>query len=431
MLEVTRAKRIQGEFRPPPDKSLTHRAYLLAAAAGSPSAIINPLRGEDCEATLRCLEQLGVSAVRQDDGSTRIQPIGDWRSPTSDLDCGNSGTTMRLLAGMIAARPVSARLVGDASLSTRPMARVVEPLVRMGAQISCESQGDRPPVLVTGAALQGIEHNSPVASAQVKSCVLLAGCRAEGRTAVVEPTLSRDHTEILLRALGVEVEQFETPHGPGASLSGEQSWDGFRFNVPGDISSAAFLLVAAAALPGSRLVGHGVGLNPTRAGLLEVFVQCGVAMRTHPAAPELGEIVGDISISAVESLKPFSIGGELVSRLIDEIPVLAVLATQCEGVSVVRDARELRVKESDRIEKVAAGLRLMGAEVETAEDGFSIEGPTRLRGAQIDAAGDHRIAMAFAIAGLLADGATRIDGEESIATSYPGFQNHLRRLVYR
>jgi 3-phosphoshikimate 1-carboxyvinyltransferase len=299
------------------------------------------------------------------------------------------------------------------------MKRIGEPLRLMGAKI----EGDTPPLSIGGGQLKGIDYVSPVASAQIKSCVLLAGLRAEGKTTVREPSPSRDHTERMLRATGVAVDSTN-----GVSVCGGSVPSGFQFNVPADISSAAFFLVAAAIRPGSRLRIEDLSVNPTRTGILDVLTQAAVPYHLFAERDELGEPVAEMEIHGPKQLQPFEISGAMVPRLIDEIPVLAILATQCLGTSVIRDARELRVKESDRIETVAAGLRAMGASVETFEDGFAITGPTRLQAARIEADGDHRIAMAFAIAGLIAEGTTKLDGAEAIATSYPAFMEDLQRL---
>ena len=317
-------------------------------------------------------------------------------------------------------------MMGDASLSRRPMARIAEPLRRMGAGV----QGERPPLWIVGGELEGITYESPVASAQVKSCVLLAGLRARGRTTVVEPSPSRDHTERMLRAMGVDV--IGSPivgGGHAVSIEPTERLEPFEFTVPGDISSAAFFAVAASMLPRGSVMLRDLSVNPTRTGLLDVLAQCGVAHAVIGEREELGEPVADVEVRAPGFLKPFRIEGGLVPRLVDEIPVLAVLATQCHGTTTIRDAAELRVKESDRIEVMADGLRRMGAEVEIHEDGMTIGGPTRLSATRIDASGDHRIAMAFAVAGLVASGTTLIEGAESIATSFPDFERELLRLA--
>ena len=424
-LEVSAAAGFDGELRPPSDKSLTHRAYMFAALARGESVVRRPLQGEDCESTLACLNALGLDFTREGD-KVRLKPLADWRQPSVPLDCGNSGTTMRLLSGLVASRPLDVTMVGDASLSRRPMARIAKPLRLMGATV----EGERPPLRVVGGTLNGIAYKSPVASAQVKSCVLLAGLRAEGRTTVIEPTPSRDHTERMLRAMGAPLEEVALPDGVHAvSLEPTNRLEPFDFTVPGDISSAAFFAVAAATLPGGRVLLRDVSVNPTRTGLLDVLDQCGVDYHVIDEREELGEPVADVEVRAPKTLKPFKIAGALVPRLVDEIPVLAVLATQCHGVTTIRDAAELRVKESDRIEIMADGLRRMGATVETHEDGMTLVGPTRLAATRIDASGDHRIAMAFAVAGLLASGTTVIDGAESIRTSFPDFERELSRLT--
>jgi 3-phosphoshikimate 1-carboxyvinyltransferase len=420
-LTISPVATLQGEVRPPSDKSLTHRAYLFGAIARGESHVRNPLRGEDCESTLECLNLLGLRHEWITPTEVRLIPTESWVQPPRELNCGNSGTTMRLLSGLLASRPLDCTLIGDASLSRRPMKRIAEPLRLMGATV----EGDTPPLRIRGGSLHGIDYVSPVASAQVKSCTLLAGLGAEGVTSVTEPSRSRDHTERMLRATGVEVLE----EGNRVSVRGGQVPSGFSITIPADISSAAFPIVAAALLPQGRLLVRELSVNPTRTGLLDVLDQAGVPYQLSGLREELGEPVAELEVRAPDALRPFEIAGSLVPRLIDEIPVLAVLATQCEGRSVIRDARELRVKESDRIEKVAEGLRAMGAEVETFDDGLAISGPTRLKATAVDATGDHRIAMAFAVAGLIAEGETRIDGADSIATSYPTFERDLQTLA--
>lgn len=417
-LVVRRPASFRGEIRVPPDKSLTHRAYMLGAIASGESIVRRPLRGEDCEATLRCLSQMGLSYEWRSDTEIVLKPAKGWHSPQLTLDCGNSGTTIRLMSGLIASRAIEATLVGDSSLSQRPMRRIAEPLRQMGAVI----EGETPPLFIKGSdSLNAIDFHSPIASAQVKSCVLLAGLRAKGTTQITEPAKSRDHTERMLRACGVDVME----HGLSVSVCGGQELRGFEFEVPGDISSAAFFMVAAAVTPDAQVSLNGVGVNLTRTGIFDVFEQAGLSVLFDNERESLGEPVADLFVRHTGIGMPFEIGGDLVPRLLDEIPVLAVLATQVDGVSKIRDTEELRVKESDRIEAVAKGLRAMGADVETYADGLDIAGPVRLRGTTIDAANDHRIAMAFAIAGLVADGETVIEGAESISTSYPEFERDL------
>ncbi|MBX3097569.1 MAG: 3-phosphoshikimate 1-carboxyvinyltransferase [Fimbriimonadaceae bacterium] len=429
-LTVTSARRLHGAVRVPSDKSITHRAYLFAAMAmpGVPSIIREPLTGEDCENTREILNEIGAEAEYFPAGTmgevnmTVIQPPPhDFVSPEIALDCGNSGTTMRLLAGILApVKGFRGTLVGDASLSRRPMKRVIEPLRTMGANI----QGETAPLTINGSDLKGIEYTSPVASAQVKTCVLLAGLRASGETWIMEPTLSRDHTERMLDGLGVEVMH----EGSRIGVVGGQKWGPLEITVPADISSAAFWMVAACCVPNSEIVLDQVGLNPTRTGVMDVLESANADISIGAMVSEAGEPTGTVFVRGGRDLKSFEIGGSLVPRLVDEIPVLAVLATQCQGKTVIRDAGELRVKESDRIKVVVDGLAAMGATIKETDDGMEVSGPTRLRGATIDAEGDHRIGMAFAIAGLIAGGTTTILNADSIATSYPNFTEDMKRL---
>ncbi len=412
---------LSGELRPPSDKSLSHRAYMLADCAQSPSIVRNLLDSEDCRATRAALEAMGLEVRPIERGVEELRPAREWRNPTKEIDCGNSGTTMRLLAGLVASRPLEVRMVGDSSLSRRPMGRIAEPLRKMGATV----EGERPPLHIVGADLKAIDFVSNVASAQVKSCVLLAGLRAEGVTWVSEPSPSRDHTERMLERLGVPILR----HGDSrVGLEGGATFDGFEFSAPADISSAAFFAVAAAALPGSRVRLDDVGVNPTRTGLLEVLEQCGARFWLDGAREECGEPVADIIVEGISPLKEFHVAGDLVPRLIDEIPVLAVLATQCDGISTIRGARELRVKESDRIGEMSRALRSMGAQVEEFEDGLAVSGPTKLRGGVHETRGDHRVGMALAIAGLFAQGPTTVENADCIATSYPQFGQDLVNL---
>lgn len=404
---------------------------MAAMAEAGPSRIGNPLMGEDCLSTVECLRETGADIEIFEEGDFGALPFAlvtrerPWSSPDVPLDCGNSGTTMRLLAGVLAAKPgLDAVLVGDASLSRRPMRRIVTPLLEMGAMI----EGDTPPLTISGRMLSGIRYMSPVASAQVKTCLLLAGLAATGETWVSEPSLSRDHTERMFEALGIELLRDD---GFGVGVRGGQVLSPLDFDVPGDISSAAFFMVAVAMLAGSEVVLREVGVNPTRTGVLDVLHQCGASFALEAERESTGEPVADVRVKSAARLRSFEVAGDLVPRLVDEIPVLAVLATQCQGTSVIRDASELRVKESDRIETVASGLRAMGASVETFPDGMKVEGPVTLEGATIDAEGDHRIAMAFAIAGLVADGETTILNAQSIESSYPGFEEDLKKLTLR
>lgn len=417
-ITIGRSEPLRGRLRAPSDKSLTHRAIIFASLAKSPSVIHLPLLGEDCRATIAAFESMGVKAEIEE-SEARIFPA-PLHAPAAPIDCGNSGTTIRLLAGVMAGlEGISSTLTGDASLQKRPMKRIADPLNQMGANVD----GDTPPLRITGSQLRGIDYTSPKASAQIKSCILLAGLTAKGTTSVTEPSLSRDHTERMLAFLGVPI------HRSGLQVQVQKAeWDGALFSIPSDISSAAFLLCAAALVPGSEVTLKDVGINPTRAGLLEVFQQAGVDYQLKNEREEMGEPRADITVRHTPDLKPFEISGDLVPRLIDEIPVLAVLASQCQGLVRIRDAEEARVKESDRLALVTDGLRKMGAEITEYPDGLDISGQASLHGAEIDAHLDHRIAMTFAVAAMIADGETTLTGADCIATSYPRFWEDMKEL---
>jgi 3-phosphoshikimate 1-carboxyvinyltransferase len=449
---------MRGQLRVPGDKSISHRAALLAALCGrgGRTRVSNFSTSADCASTLRCLEGLGVG-VRRDGATVEIEGAGLQlpRAPAGALDCGNSGTTMRLLAGVLAGQRFTATLTGDASLRSRPMRRVIEPLGLMGARIV--SEGGRAPLAVEGRApLRAISYEPPVASAQVKSCVLLAGLNAEGRTAVVEAKgATRDHTERMLGWFGVEVETSgartdatakgaragaTAPDGnslaPSVSLAGGQRLSARDVEVPGDISSAAFFAVAAALLAGSDLRIAGVGLNPTRAPLLGALRSLGARVGVENESERCNEPVGEIVVVGSGALAPRATGanvlrGESIAGLIDELPILAVAGTQVEGGLEIRDAKELRVKETDRVRAVVENLRAMGARVEEYEDGLYVGGRARLRGARVSSFGDHRIAMAFAVAALVAEGETEIEGAECVAVSFPEFFELLESVVER
>jgi 3-phosphoshikimate 1-carboxyvinyltransferase len=430
-------------LRVPGDKSISHRAAILAALAarGSLTRVSNFSSSADCASTLRCLEQLGVR-VRRDGSSVEIEGAGLQlaRAPDAPLDCGNSGTTMRLLAGLLAGQNFSATLTGDDSLRARPMRRIIEPLELMGAHI--KSDESRAPLTVAGRApLRAISYEPQVASAQVKSCVLLAGLNAEGRTTVVERNgATRDHTERLLGWLGVEVETAETderePRAHAVSIVGSQQLHARDIVVPGDISSAAFFIVAAALVAGSDLRIEGIGLNPTRAQILDTLGALGADVRIENVSEHSHEPRGDIHVRGTRSLAPTRDGanrlrGRVIAGLIDELPILAVAGTQVEGGLEIRDAAELRVKETDRVRAVCENLRAMGARVEEHADGLTIQGRSSLRGARLSSFGDHRIAMAFAVAALIAEGETEIEGAECVSVSFPEFFDLLESVVER
>lgn len=412
---------LTGQVRVPGDKSISHRAVLFGALAEGTTRVRNFLAGADCLSTVGCLRALGVEVCL---GGGEAVVVGrGWEGlaePAEVLDCGNSGTTMRLLLGVLAGLPAFAVLTGDASLRRRPMGRVVEPLRHMGARIDGRAGGERAPLAVRGGALRAASFALPVASAQLKSALLLAGLRAEGRTSVAEPSRSRDHTERLLPRFGVPVRV----EGLAVSVEGPARLRAAEVPVPGDISAAAFFLVAAAVVPGSRLRLPGVGVNPTRAGVLEVLEAMGARIRRRNEREEAGEPVADLEVEAGE-LRGVRVGGDLVPRLIDEVPALAVAAACARGVTEIRDAAELRVKESDRIAALARELGRLGAAVEELPDGLRIAGGRPLAGAECHSGGDHRLAMALAVAGLVAGGETVIADADCASVSFPGFWRAL------
>jgi 3-phosphoshikimate 1-carboxyvinyltransferase len=424
---------LDAEISVPGDKSISHRAAMLAALSNGPCTISNFLEAEDCLATCRVLESMGVRIERPGPGVLIVHGCGGHlEAPDAGLDCGNSGTTMRLMAGILAAQPFESRLSGDASLSKRPMQRVIGPLRQMGAAIVGTGERGFPPLMIKGNTLRAISYETPIASAQVKSAILLAGLFAHGITTVTEPAVSRDHTERLLNHFLVDVRRRKIlvpgglkPVGCAVTIPGRQVLESRDLEVPGDLSSAAFWLVAAAARPGSRLLVKKVGLNPTRTGILDVLVRMGARVREVVEETGPGEPSGLVDIRG-SRLRGVTIGGGDIANVIDELPVIAVAAALAEGTTVIRDAAELRVKESDRIATVAANLRAMGVRVEETPDGMVIEGREHLEAATLPSFDDHRIAMAFAIAGLFARGTTTITDTACINTSYPDFEKTLR-----
>ncbi|HLJ69363.1 MAG TPA: 3-phosphoshikimate 1-carboxyvinyltransferase [Chloroflexota bacterium] len=437
-----RPSRIDGSLSVPGDKSIAHRALMLAALAGGRSEINNLPNGGDVLATAGCLRALGVD-IDPAAGRVVVSSPGRLAAPERELDAANSGTTMRLLAGILVGQPFASCLTGDDSLRRRPMGRVVEPLTQMGASI--RSEAGRAPLTIEPAQLRGIEYTLPVLSAQVKSAILLAGLFADGVTTVIEPAPTRDHTERMLQALGAGVSTAPVQHagGRGApcpeapttavagaslacpvgarriTLTPGGCLEPFRLTVPGDQSTAAFFF-AAAALQGADVVIRDLDFNPTRTGFLHALRRMGASIEMRNAREELGEPVGDVAISG-RAVRPIDISRDTVPLLVDEIPLLALLATQAAGESVIRGAEELRVKESDRIAGVGSLLRVMGADVEDLPDGFVIRGPTPLCGATVSSGGDHRLAMMGAVAGTIAAGETRVEGAEAAAVSFPGF----------
>ncbi len=425
---VHRARSVRGVVRIPGDKSISHRYAMLAAIAEGTSRFHNFSAARDCASTLDCVARLGCEWKRLtdegEDGAIEVHGIGPrLKAPAEMLDCGNSGSTMRMLSGILAGQPFSSDLCGDESLSRRPMARIMTPLSEMGARIEA-AEGGRPPLKIHGGPLKAIHYRPEVASAQVKSCVLFAGLFAAGETVVEEPIRTRDHGEIALRAFGAEVDR----KGNASRIAGGQRLRAIKAHVPGDLSSATFFLCAAALFPGSQITLPGILMNPTRARLLDILAQMGLKVSVAHLEEHHGELVGTIEACGA-AWKGTVIAGADTAALIDEIPVLAAVAPYTDGGLEVRDAKELRVKESDRIAAVAANLRKMGAEVEERPDGMRIPGGQLLHGAELDSFGDHRIAMAFAVAALRAEGETSIHGADAAGVSYPSFFEDLRSVT--
>jgi len=415
---------LRGTVTVPGDKSVSHRAVMIGALAEGETVISNFLPGEDCLSTIKCFRKLGVDIEGPEEGMVRVEGRGleGLQEPGDILDAGNSGTTMRLALGVLAGQRFFSVITGDDSLRRRPMARVTEPLRLMGAHIEGRRGGGLAPLAVRGGELQPICFNSPLASAQVKSAVLLAGLFARGDTVVSEPHRSRDHTERMLRYFGAELEVDDK----NVRLKGLPRLTGQRIKVPGDISSAAFLLVAACAAPGSDLTLTGVGLNPARSGIIDALAEMGGDIKLLNLREEGGEPVGDIRVRYAGKLSGVSLGGEIIPRLIDEAPILAVAAALAEGKTEIRDAAELKVKESNRIATTARLLAGFGVQVEELSDGLLIRGGRPLTGCVCESGGDHRIAMAAAVAGMLSSGQTVVRGAECIDVSFPGFINVLK-----
>jgi len=423
---VKRAPRIEAEITVPGDKSISHRAAIIAALSNGPCTLHGFLSSEDCMHTVNALRALGIQIDQPEPDVLVVH--GKKRlltPPKEEIDCGNSGTTMRLLAGLLAGQTFESRLVGDASLSRRPMDRVIAPLRQMGADIVAEGPEHTPPLRIRGGSLRGIHYTSPIASAQVKSAVLLAGLFAKGKTTVDEPFTSRNHTELLFNYFLVRTAK---DGDGGISVFGDQIPESRDFTIPGDISSAAFWLVAAASQPGGHLLVRDIGLNDTRTALLGVVVRMGAQVREAVEDVEQLEHRGIVEITGAP-LKGTVIQGKEVPQLIDELPALAVAGALATGTTIIRHAQELRVKETDRIAAIAHNLRIMGAQVIEMNDGLEIHGPAPLRGARVASFGDHRIAMAFAVAGLFAEGETTVQDVECVRESYPGFEAALEEFM--
>ncbi|TLS35903.1 3-phosphoshikimate 1-carboxyvinyltransferase [Pseudalkalibacillus caeni] len=415
---------LKGSIKVPGDKSISHRAVMFGSMANGITEVTGFLNGEDCLSTIKCFKSLGVEIEHKGE-SLRIHGKGleGLQEPLSPLDVGNSGTTARLLLGILAGRPFHSVLVGDASISKRPMDRVTIPLQKMGAKIDGRENGSLTPISVRGGGLQAITYDSPVASAQVKSSLILAALQAEGTTTLSEPFLSRDHTERMLKSFGASVSRNEGQ----VIVKGGQKLTGTKVSVPADISSAAFFLAAAAITPGSDITLTDVGINSTRSGIIDVLQEMGANLAINNKREENGEEVADLHITSSE-LEGITIEGEMIPRLIDEIPVIALLATQAEGKTVIKDAAELKVKETNRIDAVVTQLAKLGASVTATDDGMIIEGKTKLNGGPVTSLGDHRIGMSLAVAGCIADSPVELELADAISVSYPNFFEDLEKL---
>jgi len=422
---------VKGSLAVPGDKSISHRIAMLASIASGPSTISGFASSADCRATLDCLRRLGVRI--EGDGQDLIihgEGLFGWRASDApvQLDAGNSGSTIRMLSGLLAGQRFTSMIDGDTSLRRRPMRRIIEPLSLMGARIEASS-AQFAPLTIRGNELHGIDYQSPVASAQVKTCVLFAGLLARGQTRFTEPVASRNHTELMLKELGARI---NVDSSSTTSIEGLHELNPISYDVPGDLSSAAFLIAAATLLPDSQLLIRNVNLNPTRTAFIQVMNELGASIEQRNVRRQHGELVGDLEVASRKLCAEATgsrLSGSIIPNLIDEIPILAIVATQLKGRLEVRDAKELRIKESDRIQTVTDGIRAMGGKIDEFEDGFSISGPQRLSGARVETAGDHRIAMAFAIAGLIAEGTTEIADADCASVSFPGFFESLAALA--
>lgn len=448
-IEISRAKKFKGEFFPPPDKSISHRAVIFSSISKGKSLVKNFLKAEDTMTSVNSMKMLGVDIVhRRSTGKKNRREteliingrgLYGLKEPFDIIDCRNSGTTIRLLSGILSGNAFFSILTGDESLKKRPMSRVILPLRQMGAEIMARGGDNYPPLAVRGGRLKAIKYSMPVASAQVKTAIMLAGLYADGETEVIEPFKSRDHSERILPCFGahISVEGLYIKIRSGLELKGTEVY------VPGDFSSAAFFIVAAILIPDSEVLIKNVGVNPTRTGLLEVLKQMGAnivlnnirdiyansSILTHDNSLFIGEPVADIYCKGGRDLKSINIMRESIPLLIDEFPIICVAATQAEGITTIRGAEELRLKESDRISAISKELRKMGAEIEEFEDGLSIKGKTELKGASLESYKDHRIAMALSIASLIADGTSTINNVSSVNISFPGFFDILSKLT--
>lgn len=422
-MEIKKLTNLHGELTVPGDKSISHRAVMFGSLAKGTTKITHFLEGADCLSTISCFRKMGID-IENNSGEILVHGKGlhGLSAPVDILDVGNSGTTTRLISGILAGQNFVSELTGDDSIQSRPMKRIMTPLLSMGADIASIKGNNCVPLRITGHPLKAIHYDSPVASAQVKSCVLLAGMYSDGITSVTEPVLSRNHTEIMLNYFGAQVTSEETT----ASIAPEPSLFAREITVPGDISSAAYFIAAGLLVPGSEILLKNVGINPTRDGLLRVCKDMGADITLLNVNME-GEPTADLLVRT-SSLHGTTVGGEIIPTLIDEIPMIAVMAAFAEGTTVIKDAKELKVKESDRILVMAENLSRMGADITPTEDGMIIHGGKPLHGAEIDSYLDHRVAMSFAVAGLLCDGPLSIKGGDCVKISYPEFYEDLYRL---
>jgi len=423
----TSVNALNGTLEVPGDKSISHRAIMFGSIAEGETTIENFLAGEDCLSTISCFRKLGVD-IQQAGTNVTINSKG-WKGlqePTDLLDVGNSGTTIRLMSGILSSLPFQTRISGDESIAKRPMTRVVEPLRLMGASINGRENGKYTPLTINGGQLNGITYELPVASAQVKSSILLAGLQAKGKTIVIEKEQTRNHTETMLKNFGGKI----VSEGNRITVEGnQQHLKGTHVTVPGDISSAAFFLVAGAIVPNSSITLKNVGLNETRTGIINVLQNMGASINVIQTNDrEAAEPIGNIEIST-SALKGTNINGSIIPKLIDELPIIALLATQAEGTTVISDAKELKVKETNRIDTVVTELSKLGANITATEDGMIIQGKTKLRGSKVTSYGDHRIGMMLAIAALIAEGEMILENPEAIAVSYPSFFEHIEQLI--
>ncbi|MEH7460128.1 3-phosphoshikimate 1-carboxyvinyltransferase [Bacillus sp. JJ1127] len=415
---------LKGTITIPGDKSISHRAVMFGAIAQGKTTIKGFLPGADCLSTIACFKEMGVEISQNgDEVVVNGKGLEGLQEPKNVLDVGNSGTTIRLISGILANTSFHSCIQGDSSIGKRPMKRVTNPLRLMGAKIDGREEGTFTPLTIRGGSLKAIEYVSPVASAQVKSAILLAGLTAEGVTSVTEPHISRDHTERMLEAFGVTV----TREGKTVKIAGGQQLIGTDIQVPGDVSSAAFFLVAGAVIPNSKLVLQNVGMNPTRTGIIDVLKKMGAKLEIHSIHKDASEPAANITIET-SSLQGIEISGEIIPRLIDEIPIIALAATQAEGITVIKDAHELKVKETNRIDTVVAELTKLGARIEATDDGMIIYGKSALKGGTVNSHGDHRIGMMLAIAGCIADNKTVLEDAETVGVSYPTFFQELSKL---